>query len=248
MTKESGTKVANKPERRKKNKKKGSKRESNKDQTEESETSWWDPITTSKVLIAPMASRWIDGMAINDQEGKQVYQILSEDTDGRMKTGDQKHRATIASPEGKEVIAVVVRKVINMTDSFVIYSTKPNWDGQEAEPYMLQKTKQFDMYPRAYIQQSIFGKKYTVKLSKDDSVLLKAKNGNIRTTLLCCPMCLLLDMFRWRLEFYQPGQHPRQNLILRNQDTETLEIAFGSSPLLGLCISYAVDRLTSPTC
>jgi hypothetical protein len=95
---------------------------------------------------------------------------------------------------------------------------------------------------KATIQQSVLGKK--CKLYDDnENVLLKAKNGNIRFADLLLP-CLLC-CHAWRLEFYKPG-HSEDKVLMRDQGEGIVTVAPGESPLMAICVAYAIDKFLTP--
>eukprot|EP00978_Attheya_sp_CCMP212_P027494 scaffold92094_cov55-Attheya_sp.AAC.2 len=52
----------------------------------------------------------------------------------------------------------------------------------------------------------------------------------------CCP--------RWKLEFYKPGHRDRK-VIIRDEGDNTVTVEPWQSPLLAVCMAYAMDRLTN---
>ncbi len=126
-----------------------------------------------------------------------------------------------------------------------------------------------DLYPIASVVQSVCGKTYTVLSPDRETIRWRATNGKFRKMLLCCPWCIAVGVCMWEFEFEDlnlqqlhshsrwqgyhvaPGQSeessPRDSVVFsRDQDIRFLNVAPGTSPLLALCVAYAVDRLTRP--
>jgi len=130
-----------------------------------------------------------------------------------------------------------------------------------------------EMYPLYSIQQGVFGKSYLVQSwktlegrnGKCRTLQWKAENANFRKILLCCPCIIFLGVCMWRFEFQDLNTQRRVRpwnrkhwlwqhrgssastdvpVMIRDQEFRTLTVASGASPLLALCVTYAMDRLT----
>jgi hypothetical protein len=208
--------------------------------------SCWDPSPFSNILHVPTADWWHDGTHIKDEKGNIAYTILREEKVGM---AFPIFRATIAD-ENNEVLAVVVRERTKrgLQDSYTIYSMTPNWPGQEAVPYIVDKKKAFGMYALASIHKSVLGSNYGLISCQDGSALMKHKNGKILSAFLCSPFGVILGLCKLQFTFYKPGEHPRRFLVLRNQEAAIVSVDPGASPLMGVCMAYAVDRMTTYVC
>ena len=218
----------------------------------------FQPTTAERVIRIPLASSWSDDLVLRDDRGQFVAKVLKHEKYGHTQGGDAKWRVTFGN-EQDQVMAVLLRKIERAQDVFVVYSTTPNWSGQTPEPYYLKKGKQeqflFEIYPLGELKQGVFGGGYRLQSSRGNhAVLLEASNRNITWALLCCPLAILCGCCHWRLSFYEPGQqgHRRSRrqrpAIVRDQEAQVVRIAAGASPLLGICIAYAVDRQVTVSC
>jgi len=209
------------------------------------------PTTTSRVLCVPPAHEWQDGMTFKDKQGAFIAKVLRHEKLGRMASGDQIFRVTLGDEQGN-VIAVITRKMENFQDVYVVSSVTPNWPGQPSEPYM-NKDKTQDSSVQLYLvgklYQGTLGGHYTLKSSQGNTILMKASNSNIKWTLICCMGAILFGCCKWKLSFYRPHGGRRGGLaIVRDQAADNVSIAVGESPLLGVCLAYAVDRQTTLAC
>jgi hypothetical protein len=208
----------------------------------------WGPTTKKHVYDVPLADHWqaMVGTDIKDGSSEMVFRILGEERIGRLKTGDPIFRVTVGATDNR-VLAVIQREMKNLSDRYVIYGLTAN--GHEPIPYndMDSGQKRFDMYPVVEIVQSVLGKNYTIKSpGNDGEILFKATNGNIRAALICCGPCLLVGVIPFKFAFHKRGQDPKEVALYRDQSAQVLEVTAGTSPLLGICMAYAVDRLTRP--
>jgi hypothetical protein len=105
------------------------------------------------------------------------------------------------------------------------------------------------MYPVVKIVKGVLGLNYVIKSPGNNSeILFKANNASIRNAVIICSPCIFLGIFRFQFAFHKRGKDPTEVVIFRDQRTQVLEVAPGISPLLGLCIAYAVDRLNRHIC
>ena len=206
----------------------------------------WEPTATSCVLNVRLAEFWHEGMTIADDKGNIIYKVLQDKIVGHSKCGDPLFQATIGN-DRDEVIAVVRREMDfrHLKDGFTIYTLTPNWTGQSAMIFHpIKNERGFEIFSLARFEQSPLGKDYTLKSSKDDAIILKAENPNIRLTLLCCPLALFCGCCHaWQLEFFRAGQGSC-SVLDRDQQAMTVTVAPGESLLMAVCMAYAVDRLT----
>jgi hypothetical protein len=72
---------------------------------------------------------------------------------------------------------------------------------------------------------------------------MKASNGRIRCAVIPCMIAFMCP--RWHLRFYNVDD-PTNPAIIRDQGDNTLMVAPGENLLEAICISFAVDRFTSP--
>lgn len=204
------------------------------------------PATKRTILQVPLPDCWSPGLRITDAETNQVvYKVLEHERMGRTRGGDPLFLVLIGN-EHDQAAAVVLREIdyLHMKDQYVIFSVTPNYEGQV--PF---KGKYFDMYQLATLEQSPLGNTYQlVSYENRRKVLLRATNPGICWTLLCCTMCFLSGCFKWELAFYEPGAGPRDKSVVRHQQKERVTVEPGASPLLAVCLAYALDRLTIPAC
>ncbi|KAL7566781.1 hypothetical protein ACA910_019375 [Epithemia clementina (nom. ined.)] len=216
------------------------------------------PVTdTNKVLLVPLASEWHDGLIIRDH-GTLVAKVLCEERMGRLKSGNPVFRVSF-SDENDQIMAVVTRKLdTNGQDSYEISSVYPTYPDQQSEPYVymhkdpkdhnIQKVVTTQVYPYVKLVQSTLGGVHTVKSCQDDKiVIMKAKNRDIKFMVICCPVALIRSPYFWTFAFHR-GRPTREPAILRDQESQQLHVKAGESMLLAVCVSYAVDRMTSTMC
>lgn len=210
-------------------------------------SSCWGPSPADHILFVPTAEFWHGGAHIKDEKGDIVFTILREEKNGLV---FPIYRATIAD-EYNEIIAVVVRckrrRHMGLRDAYTIYSMTPIVPGQEPVPYVFKQKKVCDMYPVVSIYKSLT-RNYVVTAFQDSSILMRHKDGFLFSALSFSPFCMILPICRRQFTFYKPGDNPRRFLILRNQEAAILSVAHGASPLMGVCIAYAVDRMNQSSC
>jgi hypothetical protein len=216
------------------------------------------PTSTFSVLHVPSADHWQCGTSIKSQQGRSdalpvdVFHVLRSERVGRTRWGDPIFRAVLGDIQD-QMVAVILREIDyrRMKDTFVFYSVTPTWPGQPARKK--DRIARCDLYPFASLEASPLGRNYRLYACKDHELLLKASNPNIRCTRLCCALCCTLCClygwlpWQWKLTFRKPGNR-KDAVILWNQMTAQVTVTAGTSPLLAVCMSYALDRLTTPTC
>jgi hypothetical protein len=224
---------------------------------EREEPSMADPWEKTKtktlvLLLLPSARRFLfPGMEIRDEQGRFICKLFDEGEHGSGPAGLM-FFAIFANAENEPMALVKRNPVSGCGDNhFYINSVSPNYEDQPSSssftfnhPGGVSSQIEFT-YPRSRLTQSTFGKNYTLYVKKTETmpveVVLTATNGNIRAMLLFTAM--LCSCKGFKLEFYEPGQsHPA---ILRNQKDDSITVAPGQSPLMGVCLAYAVDRLTA---
>jgi hypothetical protein len=208
----------------------------------------WGPTAKKRVYVVPLAEYWksLVGTDIKDGSNDMVFRIHREERIGRFKTKDPIFRVTVGATDNR-ILAVIQREMKNLKDRYVVYGLTSN--GHDPVPYHDVKNgqKRFDMYPVVEIVQSVLGGEYVIKSpGNDGEILFKATHGNIRTALICCGPCVLLGAIPFKFEFHKRGQEPKEVVLFRDQKAQVMEVAAGTSPLLGICMAYAVDRLTCP--
>jgi hypothetical protein len=209
------------------------------------------PTNTKAVLHIPAANRWHYGASVNNQYSKGrsdalAFNVLRNERVGRTRGGDPIFRAVLGD-EHNQVVAVIIREIDyrRMKDLFMFYSVRPEWPGHQASTKHSNEPTAYQMYPFASLEQSSLGKNYRLYSCKDHELLMEASNPKLRFALLCCMCCMALGAFRWKLAFHKPRHE--KTLVLRNQTTDEVTVEPGTSPLLAVCMSYALDRLTIPT-
>jgi hypothetical protein len=209
---------------------------------EVSPTDLWAPCTIGRELHIPASHAWPVGTGIKDDKGQVMIKIIREQiVDSNLIMGPI-YRVIIGDASGT-TIAMVQRgdkPDSCLKDHFSIYALggPPTPSDQKGAPPVLDVPWHF----KAKIRQSVLGKKYK-PYDDNDNVLLKAKNGNIRCALFLLP-CLFCNP-TWRLEFYKPG-HSEDKVIVRDQGEGIVTVAPGESPLMAVCVAYAIDKFLTP--
>lgn len=146
-------------------------------------------------------------------------------------------------------------------------------DANPLQCYRLERNgEEIELTAVVSIIQGALGKQYTVwshdhpRQRRKKKIWWKAENASFRKILLCCPCVIFLGICAWEFEFYdlnarskmrwlhpfakknQASQLPRTEtpIFTRDQEARTMTVAAGGNPLLGLCVSYALDRFTRP--